>query len=103
MLVTKWDTVDDKVSPLETSATVPIKPGSRVYFFMALRDLRFRLHLVPLIMILTFPVTSLLYPGRCGALHDVCHRSTHHFCWVWADVHGSEAVEGAECRAGYTE
>jgi hypothetical protein len=54
-------------------------------------------------MILTFPVTSLLYPGRCGALHDVCHRSTHHFCWVWADVHGSEAVEGAECRAGYTE
>jgi len=53
MLVTKWDTVDDKV-------------------------------LSPLVLIFILLFISFL--GGSGTLHDLCYRSTHHFCWLWTGM-----------------
>ena len=86
MLVTKWDTVDDKVCKIPVGREYPNS-------------------LLPIHLI-----------GWSGALDDICHWSAYHICWLWTgiyaaphpdivltnilahiDLHRLEATEGGQC------
>lgn len=59
MLVTKWDTVDDKVNFI----------FQLCFFFCFFSDF--------------------FSKGGSGTLHDLCYRSTHHFRWLWTGISDS--------------